>query len=58
MTTYIYNFYGTIYETNEPFDETYRKLMREAKANGEPVSRQVIKGERITNERYINGMWF
>lgn len=54
---YIYNFNGTIHETYEPFDATYRALKKEAVANGEPFSRQVISGDEITNQHYSNGVW-
>ena len=54
---FIYNFNGFIYETNVAFDDTYRELKQKAIANGEPFSRQVVKGDKITNEIYINGMW-
>jgi hypothetical protein len=58
MKLFVYNFYGTIYETTEAFDDTYRKLMAEAKANGEPVSRQVVDGDKVTNEIYHPaGIW-
>ena len=59
MTTlFIYNFNGDIYETYEPFDATYREKKKEAVANGEPFSRQVIKGDRIINQYFDNGVWF
>lgn len=54
---YIYNFNGTIHETYEAFDETYRTLKREAIASGEPFSRQVVCGEQIVNQFYSNGIW-
>lgn len=57
MKTFIYNFYGDIYETNVAFDDTYRAKKAEAIANGEPFSRQVIDGNKITNEYYCNGIW-
>lgn len=59
MTTlYVYNFFGTIYETYDPFDATYRQLKAEAIANGEPFSRQVIKGDKIINQKYHPaGIW-
>lgn len=49
---FVYNFNGEIYETHEPFDDTYRKMKAEAEANGEPFSRQVIAGDKITNQWY------
>ena len=57
MKTYIYNFNGTIYETTTAFDNTYRKLKAECIANGEPFSRQVVEGNKVTNETYHNGIW-
>ena len=57
MKTYVYNFNGTIYETTEAFDATYRALKAQAVANGEPFNRQVINGDNITNEVYCNGIW-
>ena len=57
-TLFIYNFYGDIYETYEPFDATYRAKRDGALAKGEPFSRQVIKGDKIINEEYHNGVWF
>jgi hypothetical protein len=58
MKHFIYNFNGTIHETTTAFDDTYYKLMREAKANGEAVTRQVIDGDKVTNEYYHPaGIW-
>ena len=57
MKTYIYNFNGTIYETTTAFDDTYRKLKAECIANGEPFSRQVVEGNKVTNETYHTGIW-
>ena len=57
MKTFIYNFNGTIYETNEAFDSTYRAMKKEAVANGEPFTRQIVCGEKITNQHYTNGIW-
>ena len=58
MKTFIYNFNGYIYETNTAFDDTYRQLMREAKANGETVTRQVVNGDKVVNEYYHPaGIW-
>lgn len=58
MKTYIYNFNGETYETNEPFDATYRAKKAEAIANGEPFSRQVIDGDKVINETYHPaGIW-
>jgi hypothetical protein len=57
MKLFVYNFNGTIYETDTPFDATYSKLKAECVANGEPFSRQVIDGDKITNETYLNGIW-
>lgn len=57
MKTFIYNFNGIIYETTEAFDNTYRTMKKEAVANGEPFSRQVVDGDKITNEIYRNGIW-
>ena len=55
---YVYNFNGTIHETTEPFDDTYRKLKAECVANGEPFSRQVIDGDKIINQKYHPaGIW-
>ena len=54
---YIYNFNGTIHETHEAFDETYRAMKREAVANGESFSRQVVCGEQVVNQFYKNGIW-
>lgn len=54
---FVYNFNGTIYETYEAFDETYRAMKKEAIANGEPFSRQVITNEKIFNEYYVDGCW-
>ena len=57
MKLFVYNFYGTIHETTTAFDDTYRKLKAECEANGEPFSRQVIDGDKITDEIYCNGIW-
>ncbi len=58
MKTYIYNFNGYIHETNTAFDDTYRQLMREAKANGETVTRQVVDGNKVTDQYYHPaGIW-
>jgi hypothetical protein len=58
MKYFVYNFYGDIYETTEAFDETVRQKMREAKANGEPFSRQMIVGDKIINQYYHPaGIW-
>jgi hypothetical protein len=57
MKMFIYNFGGYIYESTTAFDDNYRKLMKEAKANGETVTRQVVNGEEIRNEYYRNGCW-
>ena len=54
---FIYNFNGDIYETTTAFDDTYRAKKREAVANGEPFSRQVVQGDKITNEVFVNGIW-
>ena len=54
---FVYNFNGYIYETTVAFDDTYRRLKADALANGESFSRQVIAGDKITNEKYINGVW-
>ena len=54
---FIYNFNGTIYETTNPFDETYRKLKAECVAEGTPFSRQEVKGDKIINQSYHNGIW-
>jgi hypothetical protein len=54
---FVYNFNGTIYETTTAFDDTYRKLRDECLANGEPFSRQTIKGDTIRDEYYHNGCW-
>jgi hypothetical protein len=58
MKYFIYNFNGTIYETTIPFDDTYRKLKAECLANGEPFSRQVVKGDKVINETYHDGIWY
>lgn len=58
MKTFIYNFNGTTYETTEAFDDTYRAMKREAVANGEPFSRQVVTGDKIVNQHYHPaGIW-
>jgi len=57
MKTFIYNFNGDIYETNTAFDATYRAKKKEAEANGESFTRQVVDGNKITNEIYVNGIW-
>jgi hypothetical protein len=58
MKTFIYNFHGYIHETNEAFDDTYRQLMREAKANGETVTRQVVDGNKVIDQYYHPaGIW-
>ena len=54
---FIYNFNGDIYETTEAFDATYRAKRNEALAKGEHFSRQVVCGDKITNEVYCNGCW-
>jgi hypothetical protein len=58
MKMFVYNFNGVIYETTTAFDDTYRKLKAECVANGEPMSRQVISGDKVTDETYHNGIWF
>ena len=57
MKLFIYNFNGDIYETATAFDDTYRAKKAQAITNGEPFSRQVIDGDKITNEYYHNGIW-
>ena len=58
MKTFIYNFNGYIYETHEAFDDTYRKLKAECVANGEPFSRQVVDGNKVTDQYYHPaGIW-
>lgn len=57
MKYFVYNFNGTIYETTTAFDDTYRQLKAECVANGEPFSRQVVDGDKTTNETYHNGIW-
>lgn len=57
MKLFVYNFNGETYETTEAFDSTYRKMRDNAITNGEPFSRQVINGDKITNEKYVNGIW-
>ena len=57
MKTFIYNFGGHIYETTTAFDDTYRQLKKEAEANGESISRQVVDGSKISNQHYCNGIW-
>lgn len=54
---FIYNFNGEIYETTEAFDETYRAMKKQAVANGESFSRQVVCGDKVTNQHYNNGAW-
>lgn len=55
---FIYNFNGYTYETTVAFDDTYRALMKEAKEKGEPVSRQIVCGGKVTNEVYHSaGIW-
>jgi hypothetical protein len=57
MKLFVYNFNGDIYETTTAFDDTYRAKKAQAIANGEPFSRQVVDGDKITDEYYYNGMW-
>jgi hypothetical protein len=57
MKLFIYNFHGDIYETTTAFDATYRAKKAEAIANGESFSRQVVDGDKVTNEVYRNGIW-
>ncbi len=57
MKLFVYNFGGQIYESYEAFDDTYRQLRREAEASGIPYTRQVISGDKISNEVYYNGCW-
>ena len=58
MKYFVYNFNGYIYETTTAFNDTYRQLMREARVNGEKVTRQVIDGDKITNQYYHEaGIW-
>ncbi len=57
MKTFIYNFNGETYETTTAFDDTYRAMKREAEANGEPFSRQVVDGDKVINQHYSNGIW-
>lgn len=55
---YAYNFNGEIYETTEAFDTVVRQKMAEAKAKGEPFSRQKIVGNKIINQYYHPaGIW-
>ena len=55
---FVYNFNGTIYETYEAFDPTYRQMKNECLANNEPFSRQTIDGDKIIDEVYDKGCWF
>jgi hypothetical protein len=52
MKLFVYNFGGEIYESNEAFDDTCRAKLRQARANGEPITRQVIDGDKVSNQRY------
>ena len=54
---FVYNFGGYIYESHEAFDSTYRTLRNDALANGETITRQVVCGDKISNEVYRNGCW-
>ena len=55
---FIYNFNGTIYETTTAFDDTTRKLKAKCEANGEPFSRQVVNGDKVTDEYFHPmGIW-
>ena len=58
MKLFIYNFGGTIYETYTAFDKTYYAMMKECRANNLPVSRQVVDGDKVTDEYEHNGIWF
>jgi hypothetical protein len=58
--TYIYNFNGTILESyGEAFPDAYYALKREATANGDPISRQIVyPNGKIVNERFHPaGIW-
>lgn len=58
--TFVYNFNGTILESyGEAFPPEYRRLKKEADANGEPYSRQIIYPDgRIVDEYYHPaGIW-
>lgn len=57
MKLFIYNFHGEIIESNEAFPAHVRAKIRECEANGEPMSRQVIDGDKIINEKRFNGIW-
>lgn len=57
MKLFIYNFHGEIIESNEAFTAEIRAKTRECFENGDPMSRQVIDGDKITNEKYYNGIW-
>lgn len=57
MKLFVYNIGGYIYESNEAFDSTYRQLKAEALANGETITRQVVDGDKVTDEVYRNGCW-
>jgi hypothetical protein len=49
---FIYNFNGEHYESTEAFNPYIRAQLRAAVISGEPVSRQVIDGQKVLNERY------
>lgn len=56
---FVYNFNGDIVEIfgKEAFNDEIRRKTRECYENGEPMSRQVIDGEKISNEKYFAGIW-
>ncbi len=61
---FIYNFAGRKYESHVAFDDTFREMLRECKANGQEddITRQVIivdwQGkEIIENQRYNRGVF-
>jgi hypothetical protein len=49
---FIYNFNGEHYESTEAFNPYIRAQLRAAVISGEPVTRQVIDGQEVLNERY------
>lgn len=58
--TFVYNFNGIILESyGEAFPPEYRRLKREADANGEPYSRQVIHPDGKIVDEFFHpaGIW-
>lgn len=59
ITKFIYDFNGTIYESDEPFDATCKQMIKEARENGtiSTVTRKTIKIEIEENYTTDGTIW-